>query len=108
MSRTTSKMLLRYGGAVEIDLSIHPPPDLVVEIDLSHSSIPKQHLFASMQVPEVWRFDGSKLAVLGLDCDRYVELEFSRVLPLFPLKAARQLLARRDDESETKLMQQIQ
>ena len=44
-------------GVREIDLTIHPPPDLVIEVDMTNSSIPKKALFAAMSIPEVWRYD---------------------------------------------------
>jgi Uma2 family endonuclease len=46
-------------GAREIDLTRHPPPDLVIEIDHTRSSLPKQPIYAALGVPELWRFDGT-------------------------------------------------
>ena len=45
-------------GKTEIDLSRDPPPDLVIEIDISSSSLNKFPVYAHMGVPEVWRYDG--------------------------------------------------
>ncbi|MEO1404361.1 MAG: Uma2 family endonuclease [Cyanobacteria bacterium J06635_1] len=41
-----------------VDLSTDPPPDLVVEVDITHTDIDKNRLYASMGVPEFWRFNG--------------------------------------------------
>ena len=40
-----------------------PPPDLVVEVEMTRSAIDKLRLFASMGIPEVWRYDGKTLWV---------------------------------------------
>lgn len=41
----------------QIDLSIHPPPDLVVEVDLSSHAVDREALYLQLGVPELWRFD---------------------------------------------------
>ncbi|HEY9740149.1 MAG TPA: Uma2 family endonuclease, partial [Coleofasciculaceae cyanobacterium] len=41
----------------EIDFNQDPPPDLVIEIDISSSSINRLSLYAALGVPEVWRYD---------------------------------------------------
>jgi Uma2 family endonuclease len=64
-----------------VDLSQDPPPDLVVEVDVSHTDIDKNGLYASMGVPEFWRFNGELWTILQLDGDRYREVSHS---PTFP------------------------
>jgi Uma2 family endonuclease len=39
-------------------LSSVPPPDLVVEADLTSSSLDKLTIYASLGVAEVWRYAG--------------------------------------------------
>ena len=43
-----------------------PPPDLVVEVDITSPSASKLPIYARLGVAEVWRHDGDRLAVLGL------------------------------------------
>jgi Uma2 family endonuclease len=50
----------------ELDLNIDPPPDLVIEIDLSHRGVARQPIYAAMSVPEIWKYDGSKVIPLHL------------------------------------------
>ncbi|MGB7415309.1 MAG: Uma2 family endonuclease [Thermosynechococcaceae cyanobacterium] len=64
-----------------VDLETDPPPDLVVEIDITHTDIDKNALYASMKVPEFWRFNGSILTIYQLQQDQYQEVEIS---PTFP------------------------
>jgi len=91
----------------EIDLSIDPPPDLVVEVEITRSSIDKLRLFASMGIPEVWRYNGESLWIGSLREDSYIETQFSQVLPEFPLELASELLAQRYETSETELIRQF-
>src|SRR5437762_1207843 len=50
-------------GKREIDLTVDPPPDLAIEIDVSRSSVSRLPIYARLGVPEVWRFDGESLHV---------------------------------------------
>jgi len=51
----------RMAGRRRLDLRTDPPPDLAVEVDVSHSSLDRLGIYAALQVPEVWRLDGSTL-----------------------------------------------
>ena len=39
-----------------IDLSVDPPPDLVIEIDITSPSLDKLPIYAQIGVPEIWRY----------------------------------------------------
>lgn len=71
----------RIRGQREVDLSIDPPPDLVLEMEMSRSALDKLALFASMGIPEVWRCDGHRVNIFVLDQHRYRESATSGVLP---------------------------
>lgn len=66
----------------EIDLERDPAPDLVVEVDITNTDINKNGLYASMGVPEFWRFNGQEWKILGLVDGAYAERDRS---PIFPL-----------------------
>jgi Uma2 family endonuclease len=71
----------RVRGKSRIDLTVDPPPDLVIEIGVTHSSLDKLPIYAALGVPEVWRSDGTRLAILVLAGDAYEEREESVALP---------------------------
>src|SRR5437588_11765498 len=50
-------------GKDKIDLRRDPPPDLVIEIDWTHSSLNRLGIFAALGVPEIWRYDGTVLHI---------------------------------------------
>lgn len=71
----------RIQGKRQIDLAVDPPPDLVIEIDVTNSSLDKVSLYAAMGVPELWRYDGRSMRILVLESGGLVLSEESRVLP---------------------------
>lgn len=94
-------------GKEEIDLSIDPPPDLVIEIEMTLSSLNKHELFAAMEIPELWRYDGQALSLWSLRGDHYEAIRASEVLEGFPVALASELLAMRTEESETVLIRRF-
>jgi len=64
-----------------VDFSQDPPPDLVVEVDITHTDIDKNRLYASLGVPEFWRYNGQELKIYALQESQYVECDRS---PTFP------------------------
>ncbi|MBD1810424.1 Uma2 family endonuclease [Microcoleus vaginatus DQ-U2] len=73
----------------QIDLNQDPPPDLVVEIDVTSSSIDRLSLYASLGVPEVWRYDGNRLIIYQLESQEYTERDVS---PTFPFLSQVEML----------------
>ena len=73
-------------GKTTIDLEIDPPPDVVVEIDLSNESWDKFEIYAVFGVPEIWRFDGRGFTFYSLIETKYEKCEksfgFSQLTPL--------------------------
>jgi Uma2 family endonuclease len=64
-----------------IDLTRDPAPDLVVEVDITHTDIDKNALYAQLGVGEFWRFNGREWIILQWVDGQYVERETS---PTFP------------------------
>lgn len=84
-----------------VDLAQDPPPDLVVEIDITHTDIDKNRLYASMGVSEFWRYNGQVLRVYQLQNQAYVEVERSSTFPAVPKEYLYDFLAQcKTDEIE--------
>lgn len=69
-------------GRMSIDLTVDPPPDLAIEIDITSLSIPRLPIYQALGVPEVWRFDGEMVTFLVLNPDGYQEIDRSIALPI--------------------------
>ena len=72
----------RIRGRRRIDLLADPPPDLIIEIDITTDSMKKLGIYSALRVPEVWRYDGSRLTILELEGGAYVERNASPALPI--------------------------
>jgi Uma2 family endonuclease len=68
-------------GKDEIPLESNPPPDIVVEIDLTTDSTRKLRIYAGLGVPEVWIVDSKSFHFYELVDGRYVEIPGSKCLP---------------------------
>ena len=91
----------------EIDLTIDPPPDLVIEVEITSSAIRKMKLFASMGVPEVWRHNGEMLEMFALTDGEYQAIEASTSLPGLNSNLINLILARRFECGETMLIREF-
>ena len=70
-----------------LDLRHDPPPDLVIEIEVTRSSVPRMPIYAALRMPEVWRITRGVLTFQVLQSDgKYGAVPVSRALP--PLKPA--------------------
>lgn len=92
-------------SATELDLSVDPPPDLAIEIDLSDGAMDKLTMYAAFGVPEVWRFDGRTLRVFVLgEGGRYQPCPYSVSFPNLPPAEIEKVLAKLGTASETALV----
>ena len=71
----------RIIGKRKIDLPTDPPPDLVIEVDLSSDARHKFPIYAALGVAEIWRYDGEAVQFYLLRDGDYVEAGASEVLP---------------------------
>jgi Uma2 family endonuclease len=74
-----------------IDLKTDPPPDLIVEIDLTSNSLDKYPIYSALRVPEVWRYEDS-LEIMSLKNGRYVKRSASAALPVLTTKLVMDLV----------------
>jgi len=85
----------------KVDLAIDPPPDLVVEVDITHTDINKNQLYQEMKVPEFWRYNGKKLTIYLLNQNQYQESETSATFPLLTKSKIYEFLAQCHTQGET-------
>lgn len=70
-------------GKKRIDLSVDPPPDLAIEIDITSRT--KFNNYEALGVPELWRYDVRKLQINVLEDGKYIESKISRNFPNLPI-----------------------
>lgn len=72
----------QVSGKELIDLTVDPPPDLVLEIDITSPSLAKLPIYAQVGVPEVWQHNGKTLIIYQLINANYQQSPRSLALPL--------------------------
>ena len=74
----------RVIGKDEIDISVDPPPDVMVEVDKANQSLNKFSIYAAFGGPEIWRCDvrRNRIQILELRGSVYIEIPSSRAFPV--------------------------
>ncbi|MGG6266796.1 Uma2 family endonuclease [Leptolyngbya sp. AN03gr2] len=67
----------RVRGKDRLDLSVDPPPDLAIEIDLTSRTHPS--IYQALGVPELWRFEKGQLQINVLRNGQYEVSEQSEL-----------------------------
>jgi Uma2 family endonuclease len=94
----------QVSGANQLDLDTDPPPDLIVEVELSKSHLNKSALYAKLGIPEIWRYVSKpgetflkgKLCIYQLESDRYMETDRSLAFPLVSMAQILQFIDQSD------------
>lgn len=71
-------------GKKRLDLSIDPPPDLAIEIDVTSRTHPDT--YAALGVPELWRRAGNQIQINILSNGQYLEAQTSSIFPNFQIQ----------------------
>ncbi len=87
---------------------VGPPPDLVVEVDISHQRMDKLALYAQFGVPEFWRYGRAGLEAFALRDNVYHEIAVSTVIPGLPLAALGAFLVRRLEANRRQVLKDWQ
>ena len=88
-------------GKMDIDLTVEPPPDLAIEIDITSLSLPRLPIYLALGIPEVWRFDGARVMLLSLVKGEYVEIPHSLALPIVTATVLQDWVAQAQTMGET-------
>jgi Uma2 family endonuclease len=91
----------------QVDLAIHPPPDLAIEIEVSRSEMDRMRIYGKLGVPEVWRYDGKDLSFWSLGGEGYLPIDCSVALPGVTPAYLGEFLAMRDTVCDTTIGRQF-
>lgn len=70
-------------GKERLDLSIDPPPDLVIEIDVTSKT--QLDVYEVLRVPELWLFENGCLRIYVLLQGKYIQSNISPTFPNLPI-----------------------
>ncbi|MFP4298431.1 MAG: Uma2 family endonuclease [Spirulinaceae cyanobacterium] len=71
-------------GKRKLDMSIDPPPDLAIEIDVT--SFTRIEDYIPLAIPEVWIYKTNELSIYCFTNNSYVETNTSLIFPDFSIK----------------------
>ncbi len=70
-------------GKNRLDLNIDPPPDLVIEIDITSRT--QFDNYAILKIPELWRYKQNGLEIFCLQAEKYIKFPSSQIFPHIPI-----------------------
>lgn len=70
-------------GKNRLDMSVDPPPDLAIEIDLTSRT--QLDNYQILGLPELWRYARRGLQINVLQAEQYIESEVSPTFPNIPI-----------------------
>ncbi|MFN6462196.1 MAG: Uma2 family endonuclease [Nostoc sp. DedVER02] len=83
-------------GKDKIDLTVDPPPDLAIEIDVTSKT--QISAYEALKVPEIWRYENKNLEISLLQGEQYVQ---SLISPTFPAFSMIELIPRFVEMAQT-------
>jgi Uma2 family endonuclease len=93
------------GGRV--DLTVDPPPDLVIEIDITNSSSRSFAIYQQLGIPEIWRYANGTVKIYQLQNGKYQENEFSSIFAMLSGKVLDSFLRMLDTEDNTSIVRAV-
>jgi len=91
-------------GKKRIELPADPPPDLAVEIDITHREIDRESIYAALGVPEIWVFDGQRLSAIVLSEGKYRASETSAAFAFLQVADLERFIGMVEKTDETTVM----
>lgn len=98
----------RVRGKRSIDLTVDPPPDLIVEIGITRNSMNKLPIYGLIGVSEVWRYDNSELKFYKLAEGTYTVSPNSVAFPILTSEEAFDLISSTMAVSSTQFLRTLQ
>lgn len=94
-------------GLLDLDLKKNPPPDLVIEVDITSPSLNKMPIYASLGVSEVWLYKGEKVEFFKLIGEKYNPITNSLALPFLSAEKATAFLQNGLKDSFNKWIKEV-
>jgi len=88
-----------------INLRTDPPPDLVLEIDVMHSVVNRENIYAALGVPEMWVLSrDATLTAYALEQGQWQPIERSRSFPFLRVADLNPFVARIGVDDDTSVL----
>ncbi|MGB8701129.1 MAG: Uma2 family endonuclease, partial [Thermosynechococcaceae cyanobacterium] len=87
-----------------VNLATDPPPDLVVEVDISNPSSQRIEIYQQLGVSEIWQYSSQRFQILTLQAGQYCASNCSPTFPIVSTVVIHQFLKRAEMEDDTTLI----
>jgi Uma2 family endonuclease len=95
----------RVRDKVTYDPQRDPPPDLVIEVDVTHSLVKRLPILAALGVPEVWRYGRKQLRFYGLSSGgQYEPIPRSHAFPIVTPEDLQRFIRQRGKVDDTTII----
>ncbi len=94
-------------GLDDFDTSSAPPPDVVLEIDITNDSWDKFKIYASFEVPEIWRYDGNEVKFYQIVEEKYETIENSKAFEILTSEVLSEFIERSKREGQTAILKEF-
>jgi Uma2 family endonuclease len=94
-------------GKEDLDFEKDPPPDLIIEINKTSSSLPRMPIFAAFGVKEIWRFNKNRIKFYSLQEGVYLEAKMSLALPVLSSEQATEFLLEARETNSTAWVKKV-
>lgn len=95
---------IQHVGDIEgrhVDLATDPPPDLIIEVDISSPSGRRLEIYKQLGVPEIWRYADGSMQIHQLQDGDYVPCDVSAAFPLVSTVVINQFLQQAETQDDT-------
>lgn len=90
-----------------IDISVDPPPDLIIEVDITNSSERSLAVYQQLGIPEIWRYTKDNVKILQLRDGGYLECEFSAIFVMISGEILGNFLQMSSTENSTSIVRTV-
>lgn len=90
-----------------INISIDPPPDLIIEVDITNSSARSFAVYQQLGISEIWRYTKDSVKIFQLQDRNYVECEFSAIFTMISGDILGHFLQMSSTENSTQIVRNV-
>ncbi|MEZ2235036.1 Uma2 family endonuclease [Microcoleus sp.] len=90
-----------------LDISTDPPPDLVIEVDITSPSSNRFVVYTQLGIPEVWRYRSQTVQIYQLQNREYISCDRSPTFPILSVAMLNQLLQMAETQDDNAIIRAL-
>jgi len=94
-------------GKKRVNLKKDPPPELVVEVEVTSRSVPREPIYAALGVPEIWRVREDKVQCLHLIGGNYQARKMSLAFPFLEPTSLNSFIRKAEEAGQTAALREF-